>query len=152
MALDERIRRQRLTPAERHSLIRAPFVFLSPRVERRFAATHLDAGVGLALAAAVGLLFLAPPVGRRLLPDSPEILFLVFLAVGIGLVVWQVIASGSRFMTGEIVPVLVKSLRPLQPTEQEIELVLSELRKVKHKIGRKLRATELVASIQMSPI
>jgi hypothetical protein len=152
VALDERIRRQRLTPAERHNLIRAPFIFLSPQVERRFAATHIDAGVAVALLAAIALLLLAAPVGKLFLPDSPEILFLVFLALGIGLVVWQVIASGSRFMKREIVPVLAKSLQPLQPTREEIELVLGELRKVKHKIGRKLRAAQLLESLQTSPI
>lgn len=152
VALDERIRRQRLTPSERHSLIRAPFVFLSSKVERRFAATHIDAGVGLALIAAVALLFLAAPVGKLFLPDSPEIFFLVFLLVGIALVGWQVIASGSRFMRREIIPTLAKALKPLQPTREEIELVLTELRGVKHKIGRKLRAAELLESLQTSPI
>lgn len=150
--LDERIRRQRLTPAERQNLIKAPFVYLSPRVERRFAATHVDAGVGFALAAAVALLFLAAPAGKLLMPDSPEILFLVSLVAGIGLIVWQVIASGSRFMTREIVPVLVRALQPLQPTREEIELVLRELKKIKHKIGRKLRVAELLESLQHSPV
>lgn len=152
VALDERVRRQRLTPAERQSLIRAPFVFLSPKVERRFAATHVDAGVGLAVAGAVALLLLAAPLGKMFRADSPEILLLVFLAAGTGLVVWQVIASGSRFMRREIVPVLAAALKPLHPTLEEIELVLAELRKVKHKIGRKLRAAELLRSLQASPI
>jgi hypothetical protein len=152
VSLDERIRRQRLTPGERQSLIRAPFIFLSPKVERRFAATHVDAGVGLALAAAVALLVLAEPVGKLLLPDAPEILVLVVLATGIGLVAWQVVASGSRFMKREVVPVLATALKPLQPTQEEIELVLGELRKVKQKIGRKLRAADLLESLQTSPI
>jgi hypothetical protein len=146
LALEERIRsgRQRLSPSERHALIKAPFLFLSPKVERRFAATHIDAGVGLALAAAIALLIVTPGVGKLFLPDSSGLLFLASAALGIGLVVWQVVASGTRFMKREIVPVLAKSLNPLQPTPEEIEQVLGELKHVKQKIGRKLNVSDLI--------
>jgi hypothetical protein len=147
-ALEERIRRQRLTPAERQALIKAPFIFLSAKVERRFAATHLDKESAIALGAAVGLLTVAPIIGRWLLPDSPGTLFLIVLAAGVSLVVWQLIASGARYMQREIVPVLTKSLKPLHPTQEEIEAVLAELRRVKQKIGRKLSASALVDGIQ----
>jgi hypothetical protein len=147
-ALEERIRRERLTPAERRALIEAPFVYLSPKVERRFAATHIDKEIAMALAGAIGLLIVAPAVGKWLFPDSPELMFVVFLALGAGLVVWQVIASGTRFMQREIVPVLAQSLKPLHPTRQEIDAVLGELRKVKQIIGRKLTGSGLLEQMQ----
>jgi hypothetical protein len=151
-ALDERIRRQRLSPTERQALIRAPFVYLASKVERRFANTHIDAGVGVAFLALVGL-FLAAPAALKLLPaNSAPVVFLILIAVGGGLVVWQVRASGSRFMKREIVPVLAKSLGPLQPTEEEIKLVLGELKKVKQKIGWKLKASDLVEGMQTATL
>src|SRR5262249_33748354 len=151
-ALDERIRRQRLSPTEREALIRAPFVYLASRVERRFANTHIDRGVAVAFLVLVAL-FMAAPAAMKLLPaDSAPVVFLIALAVGAGLVVWQVRASGSRFMTREIVPVLAKSLKPLQPTEEEIRLVLGELKKVKQKIGWKLKASELVECLQTAAL
>lgn len=148
VALDERIRRQRLTPAERQSLIKAPFVYLSPKVERRFAATQLDARAGIALAAGVALVFLGGLGARQWALVAPELVLLVCVAGGIALVVWQVLASGSRFMRREIVPVLARSLKPLEPTQEEIELVLKEFRRVKHKIGRKLRVADLMAGMR----
>lgn len=152
VALDERIRRQRLTPAERQALIRAPFAYLAAKVERRFAQTHIDAGVGMALLVLVGLVFAAAPLGKLVFPDSPELLFLIFLALGVGLVVWQVRACGSRFMTREVVPVLAKSLKPLEPTNEELGLALGELKKVKQKIGSKVRVSELLECMRTAGI
>jgi hypothetical protein len=53
-------------------------------------------------------------------------------------------------MKREIVPVLAKSLG--QPTEEEIKLVLGELKKVKQKIGWKLKASDLVEGMQTAPL
>jgi hypothetical protein len=152
VALDERIRRQKLSATERAALIKAPFLYLAARVERRFAATHVDAGVGLALAGALALLALAPVVTHWAPPDSALPVFLGALGLGAALVIWQVIASGPRFMRREIVPVLARALKPLQPTREELELVLGELKRVKQQIGRKLRAAELLESLQPGAI
>jgi hypothetical protein len=152
LELDERIRRQRITTAERQSLLKAPFIYLSPLVERRFAQTHLDAGSAVALAGTAVLVILAGLAGERLMPDSRELFIFAALGIGIAAVVWQMFASGSRFMKREIVPVLAKSLKPLQPTREEIEVVLGELSKLKQKIGRKLRVSELIESMQAPPV
>lgn len=150
LQLEERIRRQRLSSSERHALIKAPFLFLSPKVERRFSSTHIDGGVGLALIAAIALLLGAPLAGK-LLPDSGVIVFVIALAIGLALVIWQVVESGSRFMRKEIVPVLAKSLEPLRPTSEELQAVLGELKQVKQKIGRKLKASELIDRMNAAP-
>jgi len=83
-------------------------------------------------------------VGKPFLPDAPGEIFAISLALGIALVVWQVIASKSRFIRREILPVLAKSLGPLKPTEQEIERVLRELTELKKKIAATLRATDVL--------
>ncbi|MOA70717.1 hypothetical protein D3C78_1998120 [compost metagenome] len=51
--------------------------------------------------------------------------------------------SGRRFMKRQVIPVLAEYLRPLQPTEQELKSVLSELKQFRHKIGAKLKLADL---------
>jgi len=133
-----------LSPDERRALIRGPFLFLSPKVEKRFASTHLDKEIGFALLAAVALLFVGPAAVRRLPPaiEGPALAVLILSALG--LVVWQFAVSGRRFMRRQVLPVLAQSLRPLRPTEVELQAVLSELQQHGHKIGKRIRVGELL--------
>ena len=131
------------SPQDRHALIRNSLLLLSPKVERRFASTHIDKEVGLSLVAAITLLFFGPPAVRSLFPDSEGTVLLVFIGVGIALVAWQGIQSGRRFMRREVLPVLAKTLQPLQPSDGEFEAVLAELKQLRHKIGSKLVLADL---------
>ena len=153
LALMERIRsgHERLSSSERHALIKTTFVFVSSRVERHFARPRIDKGVGVALAAAaVALMIVGPLVEKFVFPDPPGTVFGASLLFGIGIVIWQVIESGPRFIKGEIVPVLARSLSPIQPTADEIERVLAELKQTKRKIGRKVSVTDLVERMEMT--
>jgi hypothetical protein len=147
--LDERIRTapHLLTPDERLGLIRAPFNLLTRKVEKHFAATHLDAGIGLAFAGAIGLCIATISVGRALAPDNVDQLILIAMGIGAVLVIWQFIAAGKRFMRKEVLPTLAKSLAPLKPSEQEIDLALRDFRKAGHQIGSRLKATEILEAM-----
>lgn len=147
--LEGRIRsgRSQLTPQQRYTLVREPFLILSPKVERRFANTHIDAPTGLAMIGAVALTFAGGWVGEHVFPDSAGMVLLIAAGIGAALVVWQFVESGSRFMRREIIPALAKALDPLQPTLDEIERVLAELQQAKQKIGRKLKASRLLESL-----
>lgn len=148
-ALDERIRTapHLLSPEERLGLIRAPFNLLTRKVEKHFASTHLDAGIGLAFGAAVGLCIATLSIGQALVPDIAGKLFLVAMAIGVGLVIWQFFAAGKRFMRKEILPPLAKALAQLKPSEAEIAQALRDFRKAKHQIGRRLKAAEILEAI-----
>lgn len=150
MALEEQIRNDpaSLTGADRHTLIRHPFLLLSPRVEQRFASTHMDKEVGFALAGAVLLLAMGPVVAKALAADSPEVVILVSITAAVLLVVWQVAMARMRFMRRQIFPVLATALQPLRPAQNEIERVMAELAQLGHKIGSKFKAGELVAHMQ----
>jgi hypothetical protein len=150
LALEERVQLQpeSLSREERHALIRNPFLLLSPKVEKRFAATHIDKEVGLSIAGVIGLLIVGPGLVRAVAPDQAELFLLLFVVLGLALVVWQIIASGGRFMRREVVPVLADSLRPLRPTEPEIRSVLSELTQLRHKMASKLKPADLLARLQ----
>lgn len=145
LALEERVK---LAPAslskeERTALIRSPFVLLSPQVEKRFASTHLDKEVFFALVAALLLLSFGPALVGAIARDATELGVLVSLAAGVVLVGWQVATSGRRFMRRQVIPVLAASLRPLKPTDSELQAVLGELKQFRHKIGAKLALSDL---------
>ncbi len=49
-----------------------------------------------------------------------------------------VIAGGS---------ILARTLKPLKPSEEELEAALAELTKLRHKIGRKLSSRDLMTAL-----
>lgn len=133
---------------DRHALIRHPFLLLSPRVEQRFASTHMDKEVVFALIGAVLLLMLGPRATMALLPDEPEAAMLGLVVAAVLLVVWQVAMARLRFLRRQIFPVLATSLQPLKPAQAEIERVMAELAQLGHKIGCKFKAVDLIAYMQ----
>jgi len=148
-ALEEKVRSapESLSADERHALIRNAFLLVSPKVEKRFASTHIDRETGFALLAALVLVVVAPALSRVLMPDLTDATFLLALGIGLALVIWQGSLSGRRFMSRQVTPTLAKSLRPLRPTEAELRAVIAELVRLKHKLGRKLRLGDLEAAL-----
>lgn len=132
---------------DRKALIRSPFLLLSPKVEKRFASTHFDKEVGITALVALGLMIAGPALVRKVAPDSAELAVLVFMALGVLLVIVQMALAGGRFMRREVVPVLAKCLRPLQPTPGELQTVMAELKTLRHKMASKLQLAELIAQI-----
>jgi hypothetical protein len=149
MFLEERIRRepQSFSEPERYNLIMTSFFLIAPKVERHFASTRIDKGLGLGILGALALLIVVPAfIGAFFPDDDPGGLLLGFIAA-IGVLVWQARASSRRFMNREIVPQLAKALAPFKPTEAELERHIKELKKLKQKIGAKLKAKDLVQYI-----
>lgn len=149
MALAERARTApaTLSAEERHTLIRTPMLLLSAKVEKHYAATHLDWEVGYAVLAWIGVLLAAPPLYRFFSGDALELGEVWILGIGLVGVVWQIAAERGRFMRRKIVPALAQSLKPLAPTEAEVRTVLTELGRLRHKIGTKLKAETLMAAL-----
>ena len=149
MALDERARTApaSLSSEGRHALIRTPMLLLSAKVEKHNATTHLDREVGYAVLVWIGVLLAAPPLYRLVAGDALELGELWILGIGLVGVVWQIAAERGRFMRRKIVPALARSLKPLAPTEAEVRAVLTELSRLRHKIGTKLKADTLMAAL-----
>jgi hypothetical protein len=137
-----------LSEEERLGLIFSPINLLSPKVERHFATTHMDGGVALAIAGGIGLCFVLPVVGSAISSSYGPPGFLLGLVAGFGLLIWQLIASGPRFMRKEILPLLAKSLAPVKPSEAELERALREFKQAGHKIGKKLTAAQVIEAIR----
>lgn len=143
--IDRRVANNSLSSDERRALIREPFLLLSPKVERRFATTHIDGRVALSLLGALVLVLVLPRAAAQSL--GPQISMLVPLGLGVALVTWQGLGSGGRFFKRDIYPPLARALSPLRPTVEEIEAMLRELRQGGHKIGKKTRAQEILAHL-----
>ncbi|KQZ34174.1 hypothetical protein [Duganella sp. Root1480D1] len=137
-----------LSAEERMGLIFSPFNLLSPKVERHFATMRMDGGVALAIAGGIGLCFLVPAIGGAISPEYGPPGFLLGLVAGFGLLIWQLLAAGGRFMRKEIVPLLAQSLSPVKPNEAEIERALGEFKRAGHKIGKKLKAAQVIEAIR----
>ena len=95
----------------------------------------------------IGLLLAAPPLYRLCTGGALELAELWILGIGFVGVVWQIAAERGRFMRRKIVPALARSLKPLAPTEAEVRAVLTELSRLRHTIGRKLKADTLMAAL-----
>jgi hypothetical protein len=152
IALEQRVKQAAslLSREERTALIREPFLRLSPKVEARFSSTHLDKEVGFAAVGAIALLILLPPLVRAAAPDQEGPAFLTSLVLGFLLVAWQIAVSGRRYLRREILPTLGIALQPLRPSDLEIGAALSELKKLGHKIGAKLRPVDVSNHLQLA--
>jgi hypothetical protein len=148
LALEDRVRRSSLSATEREALLRSPFHLLSQKVEARFAQWHFTWEVGVALVAAIAITFFGPGLLGALTSDEPEMVVLACILLSVGVVIWQIIESGRRWMRKEILPALSKSLRPLRPSESEIGTVIGEMKQAKLKMGSKLKAAELMERIR----
>ncbi|RQP24133.1 hypothetical protein [Piscinibacter terrae] len=137
-----------ISSADRPPLILSPFLLLSPKVERQFATTHLDKEVGFAFAGLMAMLYIVPAIMHKVAPDKADDAFLFVLLAGVLLVLWQVAMTGRRFMRREIAPVVAQALRPLKPRTSEMSRALDELRKHGHKIGRKLKVSDIEAHLK----
>ncbi|MFZ6656972.1 hypothetical protein [Undibacterium sp. TJN19] len=132
-----------LTAEERDALIKSPFYILSPLVERRFASTHLDMEIGIAIVAAVLLMIMGPAIVGKFAPDEMSLAVLVCMGIGALLVIWQLITAGRRYIQRQVAPILGITLKPLQPNEKELAAVLAELKQLKHKMATKLKVADV---------
>lgn len=140
-----------LSADDRKALIRSPFLLLSPQVEKRFAATHFDKEVGFAALGALALMFGVPLAIEQITPQWGGLPLLVGMALGFLLVAVQIALAGGRYMRRQIVPLLAQCLRPLQPTQGELQVVMAELKTLRHKMASKLKLPVLMAQISHLP-
>lgn len=95
----------------------------------------------------IGVPVAAPPLYRFFTDDALELGEVWILGIGLAGVIWQIAAERGRLLRRKIVPALARSLKPLAPTEAEVHAVLAELGRLRHKIGTKLKADQLMAAL-----
>lgn len=141
-----------LTPAERRTRMREPFGVVAQAVQQKLSSTQVDGRVWLAVGAFVPLLWAIGSLVRLVAGADNENAAtrgaLVGLALGLGLIVSQIVTSARRYVLKTAVPPLAESLAPLRPSAAEITDILQELRQRKFKLGSKLRATDVTERIE----
>jgi hypothetical protein len=154
LKLEERIKRTpaSFSAAERNSLLIEPFNLLNPMVEKRFAnSTEMDCKSGLGcigtLLASIGLFFgsLAFPG-----PTQDKILIAAAIVFGAGTIYTfvQLHLGPGRFFRARVLAPLVKSLKPLQPTREEIAACIDRCKSLGMKIGKVAKPNELCARLE----
>lgn len=153
--LEERLEARKLTPEERVALIREPLVLVSPSVEHRAAQTQFDGQSGLGGLATLALPALILIIASATAGQLPEWAGLTALALAIlgGLFTLYSLATDSRrFIRREVNPRLLRALRPIEPTLEELESVIQQLRTIKHPIGRRINPRRLFEDLQHSSL
>ena len=80
-------------------------------------------------------------------PGSAPQSIAITCVIGIILIGWQISLSNRRFIRRNIIPILARTLKPLDPSKEEVEAALAELTKLRHKIGRKLSSGDLMTAL-----
>jgi hypothetical protein len=151
LGLEDRVRRDPsgLKPDERQPLLLEPFMALSPKVEGRFSsfwAITVDANILFSMAGMIVGGGIGEAIIGHFYPDKMASVMNLLAWLGIAFVAWQIMGSGRRFMRNRIAPVVARALKPLKPTEAELETVLEELRRNGYQIGKRLFVKDLAAA------
>lgn len=154
LELEAKVKRTRssLSADEYRRLLMEPFALLNPQVEQRFAkSTEMDkqSGIGclgtLLIGAALffGSLKFSGPVQDKILLAA-----LIFVAIGTIYTFVQMHLGPRRFFRAKILPMLVKSLKPLQPTREELADCMERCKTLGLRIGKIAKVDELWARLE----
>lgn len=151
---EEKIRRKEVfSKDERQKMLEAPFFYLAPELESKYADKPWDKE---SVFGCLGTLIIPPllvVIGVNLfksenLKDISGISALVLFATGLITTVMLNMLSPSRYMKRRIYPALGLALRPLKPSEEEIKQCLEKLKAAGYLIGKKIKFHKLWNEIQ----
>ncbi len=134
----------------RASLVKEPFHLLAPIVEKRFSATHIDRYVGITLLLTIVGTIVVANVFNIFLPHAMEYQAnAILLALGIGVVATGVqgYKSAGRYLKREVYPRIARSLRPLKPSQAELEVVFAELKRMDFKLAKKAKLKDVLQEV-----
>jgi hypothetical protein len=137
----------KISAEDRQTLIEEPFLLLAPKVEARFSASQFDGPTSLALGALFLLGLGAMALAEKVPESASGTVIVLGWAIGIGLVVWQLLQVRHRYFRTKIFPTLIPALRPLKPTAAEIEAVVKRMKQRGEKMGSKLDPKRLFAAM-----
>ncbi len=140
-----------LTAQERREVLFAPFLALSPQVEKRYETIHLDLVDGFSIVGSIALLMVIPSVSRFVAPGHDGEIMLGTVVLVAVFIVYQLATGGARFMRRKIIPHVADVIRPLRPSDDELHFILNTLKQHKHKMGKKLKVKELIEQLERTP-
>lgn len=139
---------QFLSEDARAQALANPFVYLSPKVTRRFEKALFSPVLILIMVAVIlAITFAVIAVAPWMAGHEDILVAAVILLMGaaLGYAYWWI---GKSYMEKHVLPYLAESLRPLQPTAEELQALLVALKQAKHTIGSKVKLPALLLAIQ----
>jgi hypothetical protein len=156
LELETRIKQSRLALSGdeyRHCLME-PFALLNPQVERRFAnSTELDRPAGLGCLGTVligAALFFGSMAVRGPMQDKILVAALVAVVIGTIYTFVQMHLGPGRFFRAKILPSLVRALKPLRPTRDDVAECVQHCKTLGLKIGKVAKVDEVWARLERS--
>lgn len=141
----------RSLPADiRSALIEEPFHLLSSLVEARLSSkARLDREnlFGSLFMIVVFVLFRFDMLPSSIHDWLSGFIYLVILGGSVYTIV-QLVLSKQRELDREVVPLLARCLKPLSPNLDELQACLNKLAILKQRIGRRLKAQQLLTAIE----
>ena len=154
LEVEEQIKRnpRSLSADTRNALIEEPFHLLSPLVEARLSGqTRIDRESGFGCLFTI-VMFVMLCMLVSSIPDWLSGLGLLVILGGVVYTIIQLVLSNQRYLQRDVVPLLANCLRPLSPSLDELQACLNKLAILKQRLGRRLKAQQLLAAIQHSRI
>jgi hypothetical protein len=149
LELESQIKRTRSTLSgdQYQQFLMEPFTLLNPQVEARFArSSEMDkpASLGcLGTVLLVGLLFFGSLRFRGPTQDKILLATLIIGILGIVYTFVQMHLAPARFFRARILPPLIKSLQPLEPTRDELSGCIERCKTLGLKIGKIAKMEEI---------
>ena len=156
LELESRIKRTRsaLTGDDYRRFLMEPFALLNPLVEKRFAnSTQMDKPAGIGC---LGTLLLGGAIFFGSMkfsgPTQDKILIAALIVVVIGTIYTfvQMHLGTGRFFRSKILPTLVKALKPLEPTREDLADCVGRCKTLGMKIGKVAKVEEVWTRLERS--
>lgn len=149
LAIDDRIRSDKLLPGERSVLLDESFTLANVLLVHRTAAIRFDSLSSLGMLATIGVPFAVAAVVPMLPKTGADPVGMAVVAgfVCAMLTIILLANDGRRYTRRTILPVLIRAIRPLRPTEEEIDGVLESLYARKDKLGKVLKTHQVVDAL-----
>jgi hypothetical protein len=156
LSLEQTVRRHpaSLSRAERTNLLMEPFRLINPTVEKHFSGQtplDLESSIGClgTIFLTIGVFVLAVIYRRTSLGDR---LLLITLFVGFfctAVTLYQFYRRPFRYFRRHLMPLLVKSLKPLNPSNDELEQCVLQCKGESLLVGKRIDVKWLSKSLQL---
>jgi hypothetical protein len=153
LAFEQRARSGVLTPEERRAALVEPLLLTNSMLESRTATTQFDGASSVGCVGTIVAGIVVGIVAREVVRASSDSAAVAALAVAGVLAVFTLIllaTDGRRYTRRVLLPIVVRSLRPLQPSEEEIETTLGDLKSRGVKIGKTLKPSQVVDALSFA--
>ena len=139
-----------LTPDERRTRMREPFMLIAPIAQQKLSSTRVDWRVALAIFS-FPFVFMAVAGAAKLFTadggEPSEAFILTGFGIWLAYVIYEVYMASRRYLLKHAVPPLAASLVPLKPSVAEVAAIVDEFKRAKLKLGR-MRAQDLLDHIE----